>query len=70
MYYGKISNIIVVVKVVLVHPLWRVKASKIKDPNSRHVNHVRTDVFPDTSEIHASGMRHDVTVVHDDCLDL
>ena len=37
------------VKVVLVHPIWRVKDSEIKDPNSRHVDHLRTDVLPDTS---------------------
>ena len=39
----------IMVKVVLVHPLWRVKSNDIKDKNSRHVNHVRADVFPDTS---------------------
>ena len=39
----------VMVKVVLVHPLWHVKASDIKDTNIRHVNHVGTDVLPDTS---------------------
>ena len=49
MYYGKVSEIIVMVKVALVHPLSRVKASEMKDPISRQINHVLTDVFPDTS---------------------